>query len=136
YAGMVQFGMWLLRPRVVREFRGWQQPWDDGRPYFMAIVDAVDRVHTDPLLREWWRTGQLVPNRAHKHLYQSDIPREYVNADRWFLLDANVNPRFPWDPTTEIAVFSLTLVKGTSPAREWLVYAHAPLGDRRNVLLT
>jgi hypothetical protein len=136
YAGMVQFGMWLLRPRVVREFRSWLQPWDDGRPYFMAIVDAVDRVHTDPILREWWRIGHLVPNRAHRHPYQSNIPPEYANEDRWFLLDANVNPRFPWDLTTEVPVFSLALVKGTAPTRAWLVYAHAPLGDRKNVRLT
>jgi len=136
YAGMVQFGMWLIRPRVVREFRGWLHPWEEGRPYFMALVEAVDRVHTNPILREWWRIGELVPNRAHRHPYQTSIPLEYVDKDRWFLLDANVNPRFPWDLVTEIPVFALALVKGSPPAREWLVYAHSPLGDRKNVRLT
>ena len=136
YAGMVQFGMWLIRPRVVREFRGWLHPWDDGKPYFMALVDAVDRVHTNAILRDWWRRGQLVPNRAHRHPYQANIPLEYADKDRWFLLDADVNPRFPWDETTEIPVFALALVKGAPPAREWLIYAHSPLGDRKNVRLT
>jgi hypothetical protein len=136
YAGMVQFGMWLIRPRVVREFRDWLHPWDDGRPYFVSLVEAVDRVHTNPILREWWRTGELVPNRAHRHPYQAAIPAEYANEDRWFLLDANVNARFPWDVTTEISVFALALVKGAAPSREWLVYAHSPLGARSNVQLT
>ena len=50
YAGFVQFGMWLLRPRAVREYRGWTFPAEDGLPYFMAIVEAVDRVH---IIRQW-----------------------------------------------------------------------------------
>ena len=29
YGGFVQFGMWLTRPRAVRDFRGWTEPWDD-----------------------------------------------------------------------------------------------------------
>jgi hypothetical protein len=136
YAGMVQFGMWLLRPRVVREFRGWLHPWRDGQPYFMALVDAVDRVHTDPVLREWWHFGELVPNRAHEHPYQENIPPEYAKEDRWFLLDADVNPARPWILSTEIPIFALALRKGEPPKREWLVYAHAPLGDRENVQLT
>src|ERR1019366_4557849 len=60
YAGFAQFGMWLLRPRAIREFRGWLQPWDEtAAPYFMALVAAVDRVHTNPVLSEWWRHGEL-----------------------------------------------------------------------------
>ncbi len=38
--------------------------------YFMAIVESADRVHRNALLRDWWRKGELVPNRAHKHFYQ------------------------------------------------------------------
>jgi len=136
YAGMAQFGMWLLRPRVVREFRGWTESWDDGKPYFMSLVAAVDRVHTNPVLRTWWRSGQLVANTAHSHPYESSIPPRYRAADRWFLLDSDVNPRFPWDGATDIRVFSLALVKGHDPNREWLVYAYSPLGERKNVKLT
>ena len=64
----------------------------------MAIVRAVDRVHNDPLLREFWRRGELVPNRARKHPYRSGIPETYSASDRWFLLDADANP--PNDPWT------------------------------------
>ena len=136
YAGFTKFGMWLLRPRVVREFRGWLTPFKDTGAYFMAMVDAVDEVHTNPILRDWWRTGELVANHAHQHLYQSNFPQEYATEDRWFLLDADVNPQFPWDLSTEIPVFALALRKGEAPKRQWLVYAFAPLGDRQNVQLT
>jgi hypothetical protein len=137
YAGTVQFGMWLLRPRVVREFRGWTYPWEDGAPYFLALADAVDRVHTNPILRNWWRHGELVPNRAHQHPYQQRIPQEYVDTDRWFLLDADVNPgTYPWKLSSRVAVYALALVRNAAPQREWLIYAHAPLGSLSNVGLT
>ena len=136
YAGFVQFGMWLLRPRAVREFRSWIHPWEDGKPYFMAIVESADRVHRNALLRDWWRKGELVPNRAHKHFYQAAIPAEYHDADRWFLLDADVNSsKHPWALSTPIEVFSLALVQGKAPARQWLVYAHSPLAERKSVKL-
>jgi hypothetical protein len=137
YAGFVQFGMWLLRPRVVREYRGWTFPVEEGLPYFMAIVQAVDRVHLDPVLREFWRHGKLVPNRARQHPYRSGIPEAYAAVDRWFLLDADANPPDePWSLSQVIPVFSLALMQGASPERRWLVYAHAPLGDRQNVQIT
>lgn len=137
YAGLVQFGMWLLRPRAVREFRGWTYPSQKGMSYFMAIVAAVDRVHNSPTLRRFWRTGTLVANRAHQHPYQAAIPKPYRHRDRWFLLDADVNPRmYPWESFWNIPVFSLALVQGTAPRRQWLIYAHSPLGHRKNVRLT
>ena len=143
YAAYVQFGMWLLRPRAVRDFRGWTFPWDDqdkvegGGPYFMAIVKAVDRVHTHPTLREWWRKGRLVPNRARRHPYQAGIPDEYKHKDRWFLLDASANMQeFPWELHWPINVFALALTRGRAPARRWLVYAHAPRGTRKKVKIT
>ncbi|MBN1418625.1 MAG: hypothetical protein JXP34_07585 [Planctomycetes bacterium] len=134
YEGYVQFGMWLLRPRAVREFRGRTEPWEENRAYFLAIVSAVDRVHRDPILRAFWREGELVPNRARKHPYRNGIPAEYAACDRWFLLDADANAaKEPWALDDPIAVFSLALVRGASPERRWLVYAHAPLGDRHGV---
>ena len=137
YGGYVQFGMWLLRPRAVREYRGWTFPADQGMPYFMAIVDAVDRVHVNPTLRQWWRKGTLVPNRAHKHHYQSGVPAEWQGEDRWFLLDANVNPsEYPWELFWEVRVFALALVQGEAPARQWLIYAHSPVKERKGVQVT
>ena len=137
YAACVQFGMWLLRPRVVREFRGWIEDFTLGQPYFQALVAAVDRVHDDPVLRDFWRHGELVPNPARRHPYQADLPAEYQDVPRWFLLDADANhlaasPRL----NDEIAVYALALVQGRAPRRRWLVYAHAPLGPRSGVALT
>jgi len=136
YAGFVQFGMWLLRPRAVREFRNWIHPWEDGKLYFMAIVDSVDRVYHNARLRDWWHKGELVPNRARQHFYQAAIPAEYQNSDRWFLLDADVNSsKYPWELSTPIEVFALALVQGKSPTRQWLVYTHSPLAERKSVRL-
>lgn len=143
YAAWLQFGMWLLRPRAMREYRDWNTPWlgtpafETPEPYFMALLGAVDRVHTNRTLRAWWRKGELVANRAHPHPYQNDIPPEVVKADRWFMLDADCNPaEYPWETFWSVPVFALALTRGQAPEREWLIYAHAPLGDRRDVALT
>jgi hypothetical protein len=136
YGGMAQFGMWLLRPRTVREFRGWQDSVSEAGAFFMPIVEAVDRVHRNPVLREFWRQGSLVPNRGGSHPYQTIIPSEFQNADRWFLLDTSLDPKRPWELGTQLPVFSLALTKGGAPRREWLVYAHAPLGPRPGVQVT
>ena len=143
YAGYVQFGMWLLRPRAVREYRGWTFPWEDeddwegGGPYFVALAEAVDSIYRSPILTEWWRHGELVPNRRHPHPYQSGIPDEYKTEDRWFLLDADVNMQeFPWEPHWPVNVYSLALVRGEAPNREWLIYSHSPHEDRPGVVLT
>ncbi|MGO9022479.1 MAG: hypothetical protein ACLQVJ_29430 [Syntrophobacteraceae bacterium] len=133
YQGMVQFGMWLLRPRVVREFRLYNDTLAKSEPYFLSIVNSVDRVHTNPILRRFWRKGQLVANPNGSHPYESAIPEEYKKAIRWFLLDANVNPKGFRFLSTEVPVFSLALVLGEAPEREWLVYTHSPLKNMDKV---
>lgn len=127
YQGTIQFGMWLLRPRVVREFRSYTDTLAKSEQYFLSIVNSVDRVHKNPILRKFWRKGRLVVNPVGSHPYQSDVPEEYKKAVRWYLLDADVNPKGPLSLNTELAVFSLALVVGEAPEREWLVYAHSPL---------
>lgn len=127
YEGDVQFGMWLLRPRVVREFRNHLSRVAQDEPYFMSIVNSVDRVHDNPILRKFWRKGQLVANKNSSHPYQHNIPAEYKAADRWFLLDTNLNPKRPWELNTVIPVFALAMVTGEKPSREWMIYAHSPL---------
>lgn len=136
YEGFVQFGMWLLRPRVVREFRNHLAQLDDSEPYFLSVVRSVDRVHNDPTLRRFWRKGTLVANRKHLHPYQSNIPDEFKGVDRWFLLDTSLDPQRPWSSSTVIPVYSLALVLGQMPNREWLVYAHSPLKSLQNVRIT
>ena len=128
YGGMVQFGMWLLRPRVVRDFRG---SLDDERirfgPYFDRIMEAVARVHRDPVLRRFWQDGRLVENPVGGHPYEANLTPELASRPRWFLLDSPANPPRPWQLTTPLAVYSLALVRGRAPHREWLVYAFSPL---------
>jgi hypothetical protein len=129
YGGMVQFGMWLLRPRVVREFR---DPKDDRihfEPYFAEILAAVARVHDDATLRAFWRRGRLLANPAAAHPYQENLPSDLAARQRWFLLDSSLNPARPWQLSTELKIFSLALERGQKPHREWLVFASSPLKD-------
>jgi len=132
-AGWVQFGMWLLRPRVVREFRSHATPLKPIEPYWMETVRAVDRVHADATLRAFWRYGKLAPNRARRHPYQSGVPKKFADIHRWYLLDTNLDPEKPWRQKTDLPVFSLALVQGESGSRRWLLYAHSPLEDREAV---
>lgn len=131
YAGMVQFGMWLLRPRAVREYRDSIEKRDDVGPYFVAVMRAVDRVHTNPMLKAFWRDSRIVPNNSGRHPYQVRIPPAYERRRRWFLLEADLNPPRPWNLVTELRVFALARVRGSVPRREWLVYAHAPRGEEK-----
>ena len=133
YGGMVKFGMWLLRPRVVREFRGYTDTVANAGPYFLAVAAAVDSVHKEPLLRKFWRHGELVANHAEQHPYQSNVPAEYHKVDRWFLLDTKLDPPRSWWLMTNLPVYSLALVLGQSPEREWLIYTYCPLGPKPKV---
>jgi hypothetical protein len=133
YGGMVRFGMWLLRPRVVREYRDHWQTVEDTGAYFDAVLEAVGEVHRVEDLRRFWRLGALVANPSSSHPYRSNIPKRYETAPRWFLLDAEPNPEQPWTLDTEIPVFSLALVLGQAPNREWLVYVFSPISSYQGV---
>jgi len=134
---MIQYGMWLLRPRSLREFRGHvTQRTERTEGFFLAMVECVDRVYRNDTLRSFWRTGRLVPNRAHGHPYQQGIPQEYARHDRWFLLDSDADPPRPWTLQTRLPVFSLALAQGEGPRRRWLLYTHSPLEDRKGVRVT
>jgi hypothetical protein len=133
HLGWLQFGMWLLRPRVVREFRGSTTPLEPWKPFFERVLFAVDRIYADETLAEFWRYGRLVPNEAHKHPYRENVPEKYRDVDRWFLLDTSLDPPRPWEHHTNIPVFSMALTRGKSGKRRWLVYAHSPLENRQGV---
>jgi len=135
-AGWVQYGMWLVRPRVVREFRGHATQLEPVKPYWMETVNAVDRIHHTPTLTEFWRHARLVPNAAHESPYDTDVPERYRNQPRWFALDTNLDPPRPWNLDTKLPVFSLALVRGEEGNRQWLLYAHSPSEDRAGVEIT
>ena len=146
YEGMVQYGMWLMRPRIVRDFRSHVESVEYAGPYFEPILDAVDRIWTEPTLQKFWRHGALVNNPKGQHPYQADVPPEYKKVDRWFLLDTNLSPKElapeefdnakPPARQLEIPVFSLAYVLGKAPEREWLVFAHSPRHARLGVVIT
>lgn len=138
-AGYAQFGMWLTRPRIARDFG-----LDPRPPFMQALVESVSRVHRDPALREWWRKGELVPNKAREYPFKFDFPKEFEKEDRWFILDTDLDPPEPWtyghdDPGattskfTRFAVFSIALTRGGGGARQWLVYTFAPMTERKGV---
>jgi len=134
--GWVQFGLWLLRPRAVREFRGHATPLAPVKQYWLQTVKAVDRVHANETLEGFWRFGRLVANPAARHPYQQAVPPKYENTPRWYLLATDLDPPRPWTHKTNLPVFSLALLRGESPRRRWLLYAHAPLADRKAVRIT
>jgi len=133
YAGAMQFSMWLLRPRAVRDFRGTVSRTADSGAYFEAIMASVDKLYANTTLRSFWRNSELVANSARPHPYQANIPAEYSKVPRMFLLDTNLDPKRPWSLETPIPVFVMARVQGSPPKRRWLVYAQSPERDRSDV---
>lgn len=134
YRGWVQYVMWTVQPRVAREWRSsGDHPRDPWWPRFSQIIRAVDLVHADPVLSRFWRNGRLVANHAHEHPFKDAVPEKWQNTDRWFALDTSADPPRPWDLNTRLPVLALARVIGDQTQREWLLYAHAPLGDRNEV---
>jgi len=133
YEGWVQFSLWTTRPRSYREFRS---PAFDvhalANGTWMAMVHSVDRPWNNETLREFWRFGELVPNRDEQPWFNGlteDHPQWVRDLDRWYLLTCDANPpRAEWAGNTKLRVFAQALVLGEAPERRWLIYAHAPLG--------
>ncbi|TRZ89564.1 MAG: hypothetical protein D4R88_05265 [Methanosarcinales archaeon] len=137
YGGFVQFGMWLSRPKVVRDFRASTETRAQWEPYFMELVHAVDLIYSNPTLQRFWRHGELVQNVKGSHPYQVNVPHEYKDVPRWFLLDADINTKESWfrkwDKNQEMPVFPIALKLGSAPNQEWLVYAFSPLENKKSI---
>ena len=138
YKALIRFCMWLTKPRVVREFRGTTETQEViGPEWLEALLEAVEEVWTDPLLKRFWRNGVSVKNTAETHPYQSNVPAEYADVERWWLLSTDLDPTRPWNILkTELPVFAQALVLGDAPNREWLVYAFSPKQNRTDVSIT
>lgn len=139
YGGLVKWLMWIPRARVVRDFRWWHEPREQRGNFpgasnsYGQVIAAVDQLRQYPLLAKFWRGGTLVPNTAHEHPYRHNIPEELEAKNRWFLLDCDANPPWPWDVDSPVHVWALAYVIGKAPRREWLVYTFAPQGARTGV---
>lgn len=93
YEGMVQFGLWAMRPRVMREFRfppHEQHAYDWGS--FMTVVRAVDRPWNNATLREFWRFGELVGDARNEPDRDSFVRDLHPYARVTHLLPVDANP--------------------------------------------
>ncbi len=133
YAAWTQYITWTLTPRVVRQWNGSQDRLENWIDNWAAMVRTVDLIHVDPVLKRFWRRGELVVNPDGKHPFRHELPEKYKDEDRWFHLSTNLDPPRPWELTTKLPVLTLARVLGDKPKREWLLYAHAPMGDRKAV---
>lgn len=127
YEGWAQFGLWLTRPFILREFRFREDKRVNWPGYTDRLADIIDRIHNNPTKADFYRNGTLVVNTDHDHPYQLAIPSQYADVDRSFLLTTSVDPDLPWSLTDTIPVFAIAYVMGESPNRSWLLYAHSPL---------
>ncbi len=134
YEGMLQFGLWAMRPRVFREFRGGQTRDAYYQKTWEVYLEIVDRVWETEALHPFWKHGSLVESEVKWQPGNA----EHMKLARWYLLHSNENPppsEWPqiWkQETKELRVFALALKLGEAPERRWMVYAHAPLGAVRN----
>jgi hypothetical protein len=136
YAGWVKHNLWVLTPRVAREWRASADDKDCWWSYFEQIVKAVDDIHRDPVLTRFWRKGELVANRSRQHPFNDSVPAKWQGVDRWFNLDTSLDPAGKWTLKTELPVMAVARVQGEKGQREWLIYAHATKIDQMNVELT
>ena len=141
YKAWIQYGMWLTRPRVVREFRNTGETREaTGVDYFNKFLEAVDDVYADPLKVRFWRKGTVVANTSRPSPYYKFKDEEYASIPKWFNLNTSLD-RFPpagqqVDMKTEMPVWALALVLGDAPKREWLVYAYSPKQNRTQVTIS
>jgi hypothetical protein len=136
YRGWVQYNMWNLRPRVAREWRASNDDKDRWWDYFLQIIQSVDRVHQDDTLKKFWRHGEIVVNEEGEHPFDADLPERWQDEPRWFHLPTSTDPAPPWQLDTKIPVYTLALKIGEEGAREWLLYAHAPMDPQKGVEVT
>jgi len=132
----VKHNLWMLTPRVAREWRSSADDKDRWWEYFDEIIKAVDQIHHEPVLTRFWRKGELVANRSRQHPFIDLVPEKWQQVDRWFNLDTSLDPTGPWDLKTELPVMSVARVLGDQGRREWLIYVHATRTPAQNVELT
>jgi RNA polymerase sigma factor (sigma-70 family) len=136
YGGFVRWQLWLARASVIRDFRGWDEKIEAAGPWFREVIAAVNEVHGQPVLAEFWKSATLVANPARSHPYQDGWPAKWQGKERWFQLDCDADPPNPWGLDTPIPVWSLAFVLGEAPQRRWLVYVYSPPGSRSSVTVT
>lgn len=136
YGGFVKYGMWVTRPRVVREFSLSTQRRSEYIDELTQVMEAVNQVYRDPVLTSFWQDSELVWNESRPHPYRNDIPPEYRDRPRWLQLKTNFEPEESWFMRTEVPVWALARVQGRAGARRWLLYLQSPRQIRPDVQVT
>lgn len=115
YIGAIKFGMWLLRPDSIREFKPHTEPLSIDQ--FDLIKDSIKELET---YQEFWENGELL-------LGQREHPYQHIDIKgRWFMLENSTLG--PLKKLHEIIpVYSL----GVKLGNQVLVYAHSPLGPTK-----
>jgi hypothetical protein len=145
YEGYIKWSMWLTRPRVVRDFKYSTDTLEESWEWYEPIVDAVDEVHLNPILERFWRYSEpvLLTDIPHPWRDRDEFwPELFYNGNermRWYQLPNDItytpNSSDDWSSVHDkiYAVWIMANVMGTSPEREWLIYAHATLDSEVEV---
>ena len=132
YRGLTQFSLWFLRPNIIRQ-KSSAITRAELEPMFKEVADSVELIHYNSQIAEFWKNGKIVSN-GDSYL-NLNIPEQYKDDPRWFLLDADVNPPKPWSDSMNINVWTFAIVKGEAPNREWLIYTQSPEANLNNVTI-
>lgn len=130
YRGLTQFGLWFLRPNIIRQDSP-DSTLEEMESLFNEMSDSVELIHNSDILSDFWKNGELVSNGESN--FNSNIPEQYQDDPRWFLLDVDANPSRPWSDSSNIKVWAFALVKGEVPNREWLVYLQSNDGNLTDI---
>jgi hypothetical protein len=148
YKGWVQWCVWCMQPRALREYRGSTELVDEEPllSYFEAVLDVVRHVHQHPELRRFWQHGVLVENTNLLGSNVSPYQRPSISDDttyndsiwitnypRNYALPTSLDPVYPAPYPINLngsqnklrACWVLAYVIGETPNREWLIYGHA-----------
>jgi hypothetical protein len=136
YGGFVKYGMWVTRPRAVREFSLSTQGRSEYINELTQVMEAVDQIYRDPVLMSFWQESELVWNESRSHPYRKDIPPEYRDRPRWLQLKTNFEPQESWLMSTEGPVWALARVQSRAGPRKWLLYLQSPRQVRPDVQVT
>jgi hypothetical protein len=145
YEGYIKWGMWLTRPRAVRVFQFSTDPREENWQWYKPIVDAIDEIHVNSTLERFWKYSEpvLLTDIPHPWQYNDEFwPELFYNNNermRWYQLKNNItytpglSDDFSSINTKIYNVWIMANVMGTSPEREWLVFAYTPLQAEMNV---
>jgi len=145
YEGFIKWSMWLIRPRVVRDFKYSYETREETWEWYKPIVDAVDEVHVNSTLERFWKYSEpiLLTDIPHPWQYSDEYwPELFYNNNermRWYQLQNNLT----YTPTSSdnystihdriFNVWIMANLMGSPPEREWLIYAHTPLAEEEIV---